>query len=104
MKIADYFFIEGEKNLIFRKEGDKYITFDPERLEFFKLNHIGAEIMYYISKQVPLKEMVTTFEQEYKIPSHIAEKDIINFTLNCSFSIHIKNILKDLGFDSEKIA
>lgn len=104
MKMVDCFLVEGEKTLIFRKEGDKYITFDPERLEFFKLNRVGAEIMYYISKRLSLKEMVTNFEQEYKIPPHIAEKDINNFISNCSFSVHIKNILGNLGFDNEKIS
>lgn len=49
MKMLDYFFIEGEKALIFRKEGDKYITFDPEWLEFFKLYHIAEiDIIYFI--------------------------------------------------------
>ncbi len=44
------FYLNGTKTLIFRKEKDKYITFNPNKLEFYSINLIGSEILFLISK------------------------------------------------------
>lgn len=102
MKIPNYFYIEGNKILLFRKEGDNFITFDPERLEFLKLNFIGAEIMYYISVHMKLEEIVNCFAEKYSISKNVAKGDILNFIEGCSFMVHIKELLTELEIYVEK--
>jgi hypothetical protein len=67
MNIDDIFYIYGEKLLIFRKEGDFYITFNPEELQYYKINLIGAEILYLISKKYTYASLLKYFIQKYKL-------------------------------------
>lgn len=97
MMIPDYFYLEGSKTLLFRREGNVYITFDPERLEFLKLNLIGAEIMYYVSVHMPMENMVKIFAEKYHIPKSTAEYDISMFIRGCSFTVYIEKLLEELG-------
>lgn len=102
MIIPDFFYVKGKKTLLFRKEGDSYITFDPGCLDFFKLNFIGAEIMYGISIGMPLQKIVAFFVENYHISECIAERDILSFIESCPYAVHIKELLKELEIYIEK--
>lgn len=82
MKMEDVFFIHASKLLIFRKEEEDYITFSPEKLEYYKVNFIGAEILYLISKKVKYKDIINHFAEKYKISKEKFEKDLKNFLLS----------------------
>ena len=45
------FVIEGSKKLIFRKEDDRYICFDPEGLEFYEVNETAACILFLVAEK-----------------------------------------------------
>ena len=99
MEIKSVFYINGIKKLIFRKEGNKYITFNPIDLEFFRINLIGAEILFLISENFKYEQIVTHFTDKYKVSSEIIKKDIKNFLSSFGCTDLIKNNLSKLDID-----
>ena len=55
MNEINCFIIHGSKDLIFRRESEDFIFFDPYDLEFYRVDFIGAEILYLIYKKVTFK-------------------------------------------------
>ena len=54
------FCINGTKKIIFRKEGNVFICFDPIDLEFYEVNMTGACILFLVSEKYSYKFMVDT--------------------------------------------
>lgn len=103
MTLPRIFYIFGSKTLIYRKEEDYYISFDPQDLDFVKLNICGAEIMYLISKDIPYIEIIKQISNKYNIPINNLENDINNFFNSYSCKDLISNKLKALHFPIELI-
>ncbi|GIN63298.1 hypothetical protein J27TS8_32910 [Robertmurraya siralis] len=76
------FIIEGKKNILFRQEGAEYVFFDPIALEFYVTNHIGAEILYYISKGKDFKFIIGKMSEEYDITKDMCKETVKEFLLN----------------------
>ena len=96
MKMPKSFYIEGSKTLIFRREGDKYITFDPEKLEFSRLNIIGAELLYLVSLNLNYNNIKKHFISKNNISDDTISKDIELFFNNFSCTNLISNKLQSL--------
>jgi hypothetical protein len=100
MHMPSCFYIDGVKSLIFRQEENCYITFDPVNLEFIRLNHIGAEILYCISLNMNYGKMVDYFVEKYCIESDIVKKDIKQFLDGYSCNVLIQEKLSELNFNT----
>ncbi|WP_279146139.1 hypothetical protein [Clostridium tyrobutyricum] len=79
METINYFIIEGTKDLIFRKEGENFIFFDPYGLEYYRTNYTGAEILYLISKNYHYNQIVEHFTNEYNISEKSFKEIFSNF-------------------------
>ena len=79
MKEIDCFIIHGSKDLIFRRESEDFIFFDPYDLEFYRVDFIGAEILYLISKKVTFKELLDYFVTTYELTPNSAKHEILYF-------------------------
>lgn len=95
--MKDVFYIEGEKKLIFRKEKNEYITFNPINLEFYSINFIGAEILYLIALGKKYNEIIDYFVNKYKINEYEFKEDLRNFINNFGCKEIIKKNLIELG-------
>lgn len=93
------FYISGKKDIIFRKEGDFFISFDPIALEFIEINMIGAEILYLISEKVCFNEIVKYFIEKYDIDENEIKIDIMDFINKYRCRNLIEDILTDLNFN-----
>ncbi|WP_125152666.1 PqqD family peptide modification chaperone [Clostridium rectalis] len=97
------FYIEGEKTLIFRKEGKFFISFDPIDLEFVKINMIGSEMLYLISQKYKFDKIINHFTNKYNIPEKSIYNDLINFLKSYRCLNIIYDILINLSFPTEVI-
>lgn len=98
MNEVNVFYILGKKYLIFRKEGDYFISFDPIALEFVKINLIGSEMLYLISKQYKFSEILEYFIEKYNVDKKVIYEDLVVFFINYRCLGIIYNILVDLEF------
>jgi hypothetical protein len=96
MLLPDAFFIFGKKKLIFRKEENEYISFDPFDLDFIKLNKTGAEILYLISKNTTYRNIIDIIAIQYGLSKEMIENDINNFIYDYPSNKIIKNNLIEL--------
>lgn len=94
--MEDVFRIKGIKTLILRREKDKYITFNPIKLEYYTINEIGAEILYLISKNKSKEYIVKYFVDKYGISDEIFERDMLAFINSFGALDIIENNLKKL--------
>lgn len=94
--MKDVFRIKGVRTLILRKEKDKYITFNPIKLEYYTINEIGAEILYLVSQNRTKESIIRYFVDKYLISSIIFEKDMMAFINSFGALDVIKNNLKKL--------
>lgn len=67
MENVSSFTISGTKNILFRKEYDGYVFFEPHSLEFYTVNQSGAEILYLISKGYDYIKIKDHFTEIYDI-------------------------------------
>ncbi|MBZ9637474.1 PqqD family protein [Clostridium sp. FP1] len=79
MNEVNVFYITGKKNLIFRKEGECFISFDPLALEFVKINLIGSEILYLISKKYEFSDILQYFVDKYNVDKKTIYGDLVEF-------------------------
>ena len=96
ISMKDVFHIKGVRTLILRKEKDKYITFNPIKLEYYTINEIGAEILYLVSQNRTKESIIRYFVDKYLISSIIFEKDMMAFINSFGALDVIKNNLKKL--------
>lgn len=97
MKLEDKFVIHGNNTLIFRREGNKYITFDPVGLEYYDLNLIGAEICYCIAQGKLVSEILDILAKEYNVDKKILKEEVYNFILTFPCRESLKDKLSELG-------
>ena len=76
VKMKDVFYISGKKELIFRKEGSVYVSFDPLSLTFLRLNFTASEILFKISENTNYESIIEHFCKKYKITEERISKDI----------------------------
>ena len=96
--MKDVFKITGNKTLIFRKEGDRYLTFDPIAFEFVELNLMGGRIMRSISQDVDFEGIVDMLAQEFPIPRSKVEDDVLRFVQNTPLIEILSDTFTRLGF------
>lgn len=101
MNEVNVFYIAGKKNLIFRKEGEYFISFDPLALEFVKINLIGSEMLYLISQKYEFNDILQYFVDKYNIDKKNIYKDLMEFLKNYRCLGLIYDILVDLKFPME---
>ena len=103
MQLPNYFTLECEKPdvLIFRKEGDMYITFDPVNLEYYKLNKTSTQIIYLISQNNSFEDIVCLLSKEYSVLEETLRTDIIEFIESFPCSSIIKKFINK-GKSNEK--
>lgn len=97
------FYLNGTKTLILRKENDKYITFNPDKLEFYHVNLIGAEILFLISKNLNKENIIKTMLSKYNVSKEVFENDMNKFLMSFGCFNIIKDNLNNLDFNIEKI-
>ncbi len=71
--------INGTKKIIFRKEGNVFICFDPIDLEFYEVNMTGACILFLVSEKYSYKFMVDTLIDWFELKRAKVEQYIIEF-------------------------
>lgn len=88
--MEEVFYIHGKKLLIFRKEGDFYITYNAEQLEHYKVNIIGSEILYLISKKYKYDSIIEHFIKKYNVSEEVFKNDFRSFlsSFGCKDLIH----------------
>lgn len=99
MSIEDVFYIYGKKLLIFRKEGDSYITFSPEQLEYYKINFVGAEILYLIANKYTYNSLIDYFTKKYNLSEKSFKKDLMSFLSSFGCKDLIQNNLIELNIE-----
>lgn len=100
MNKLDTFYISGIKELIFRREEDFFINFDPDALEFIKINMSGAKILFLISKGYDFDEITDYFTDTYNINRNNVKKEIKDFINNYRCKHLMQDILNRLNFVS----
>lgn len=98
MDSLESFCISGTKDLIFRREGEEYITFNPDDLEFMRINEVGAIILYLISQEFNLQDIVNFFKENSNKKKEGIKKEIIMFLSNYECKHLITENLKRLKF------
>lgn len=98
MDNVESFWIQGTKKLIFRREGEEYITFNPEDLEFLQINEVGAMILFLISRDFNLDEIINFFAENYKKNKDDLKAEILVFLRNYECNYLISDILGKLNF------
>lgn len=61
------FVIEGAKKIIFRKEEEKYICFDPVALEFYEVNEAGACILFLIAENQKYYHIIEVLQDWFEM-------------------------------------
>src|SRR5574337_1021376 len=75
----DFFKIKGKRDMVFTKTPEGYVTYDSISLEYYVLNEIGAEIMYCISKNFNLNQIVLVFQDIYDVSDEECREAIIDY-------------------------
>jgi hypothetical protein len=74
------FTISGKKIIIVKKiEKDFFMLFDPINLNYFNINGVGADILYYISKKFSLEKIIKALTDEYAVSDSECKKLVIEF-------------------------
>lgn len=97
------FNINGRKILIFRREADYFVSYDPVKLEIYSVNFIGAEMLYLISEKIKYQDIIKHFTDNYDIGKEEFENDICEFFANYRCKDLIIDKLYKLEFPSVKI-
>ncbi len=75
----ELFCIRGKKDLIFRKDHKNFYVYDPIALEYYKIDEIGAEILYCISKNFSLDKIIMVLTDEYDVEYEECKKEVISY-------------------------
>lgn len=67
--------IKKNGGIVSEKVGDELILFDTEKLSFYRLNHVGADIWRYVNN-IDMYELMQKMGKKYKIDIKVLEKDI----------------------------
>lgn len=97
------FIIKGSKDLIFRREGERYICFDPIGLEFYEINETGACILFLISEEQEYNNMVEILMEWFELQKDVVEEYIQSFLRVFPMKNLIIHNLVKLGVPSECI-
>lgn len=100
------FKIKGKKDLFFYRNGDSYTVFDPVFLEYYGVDIIGAEILYCLSKNFTLNQIVDCLVEEYDIDNEFCKETVIDFLDNVPIKelIYPNLILTDIYLELEPFA
>ena len=90
MNLPECFKLHINRVYIVRTEGEYYSTFDPIDLAFFKINRIGAEILYMISNGGKVSEIIAYLSDNYDISLENARDDTFSFRNYCQNEIHME--------------
>lgn len=80
--LNDYFVIKGKKDLIFKKDQGDFWVYDPIALEYYKIDEIGAEILYCISKNFNLEQIIEVLIEQYDVSVKECQEAILQFLEN----------------------
>ena len=97
MNDMDCFIIHGNRDLIFRRENNFYIVYDPYELEFYKFNEFSAEIMYLISKEYSYSKIFDYFKNNYLCEEDEFKATVLGFLIDCPIRKSIGVNLAQLG-------
>lgn len=97
------FVIEGSKKLIFRKEDDRYICFDPEGLEFYEVNETAACILFLVAEKQKYYDLVTILCDWFELDRQTVEEYVRSFFLSFPMKKLIVSNLIMLGVPAECI-
>lgn len=98
MNTIDAFYISGKKDLLFRREDDLYINFDPVNLESIKLNISGAKIMFLISQNFKYNQIIDFLTEDYGAEEEKTKGIVSDFIENYKCKEHIIDKLNELNF------
>jgi len=101
MEISNCFILEGTRDLIFRKEREEYMFFDPLSLECYSINESGAEILCLISKQKKLEDILEYFIDNYEISLMEIKEFVLEFLFEFPLIKIILPILIQLDIHEE---
>jgi hypothetical protein len=74
------FHINGKKRIQVKKiEEDLFIVFDSIDLNYYNINQVGADILYYLSKNRSLNQMIDLLVNEYEVERDECKESIIEF-------------------------
>lgn len=90
MNLPECFKLNINKIYIVRIDGKYYSTFDPIDLTFYKINKLGAEILYMISKGIEVSEIIGRLSDNYGISLDKAHDDTYCFLSYCQNVIHME--------------
>ena len=79
MVVSNEFIIHGKKDIYFSKSETGYMTFNPIDLEYFNFDEIGSEILYCISKNFNLEQIVQSLQEEYEVNTLDCKNIILEF-------------------------
>ena len=97
MEEMNCFIINGSKKLIFRREGEKYVCFDPVTLEFYEVNEAGACILYLVSENQKYYHIIEILQDWFEIEKEELEMIVNEFLVEFPMKKLIISNLMEIG-------